>query len=85
MQMFGRYRRWGLLTNAGEGYASLANARFIIGDPAQVIDEIQCYRELFGLTYLICRMAMPAISHDHITRSMRLFGERVAPYFSDAC
>ena len=85
MQMFGRYRRWGLLTNAGEGYASLANARFIIGDPAQVIDEIQRYRELFGLTYLICRMAMPTISHDHITRSMRLFGERVAPYFSDAC
>jgi alkanesulfonate monooxygenase SsuD/methylene tetrahydromethanopterin reductase-like flavin-dependent oxidoreductase (luciferase family) len=85
MQMFGRYRRWGLLTNAGEDYASLATDRFIIGDPVQVIDEIQRYRELFGMTYLICRMAMPAISHDHITRSMRLFGERVAPYFRDAC
>jgi alkanesulfonate monooxygenase SsuD/methylene tetrahydromethanopterin reductase-like flavin-dependent oxidoreductase (luciferase family) len=85
MQMFSRYRRWGLLTNAGEDYATLADNRFIIGDPAQVIDEIQRYRELFGMTYLICRMAMPAISHDHITRSMRLFGERVVPYFRDEC
>jgi alkanesulfonate monooxygenase SsuD/methylene tetrahydromethanopterin reductase-like flavin-dependent oxidoreductase (luciferase family) len=83
MQMLGRYQRWGLLTNAGEDYVSLAKNRFIIGDPAQVIDEIQRYRELFGLTYLICRMTMPAISHDHIARSMRLFGECVAPYFRD--
>jgi alkanesulfonate monooxygenase SsuD/methylene tetrahydromethanopterin reductase-like flavin-dependent oxidoreductase (luciferase family) len=81
MQTYGRYRRWGLLANAGSDYAALAKERFIIGDPAQVIDEIQRYRELFGVTYLICRMALPAVPHDHITRSMRLFCERVAPSF----
>ena len=80
MQTYGRYRRWGLLTNAGTDYLSLARDRFIIGDPDQVIDEIQRYREIFGISYLICRMAMPAIPHDHITRSMHLFSERVAPY-----
>jgi alkanesulfonate monooxygenase SsuD/methylene tetrahydromethanopterin reductase-like flavin-dependent oxidoreductase (luciferase family) len=80
---YSRYRRWGLLTNAGKDYTTLARDRFIIGDPAQVIEEVQRYRELFGITYLICRMAMPAVPHDHITRSMRLFSERVAPYFSD--
>ena len=64
---------------------TLARDRFIIGDPAQVIEEIQRYRELFGITYLICRMAMPAVPHDHITRSMHLFGEQVAPHFSAAC
>jgi alkanesulfonate monooxygenase SsuD/methylene tetrahydromethanopterin reductase-like flavin-dependent oxidoreductase (luciferase family) len=82
MQTYGRYRRWGLLTNAGNDYATLARDRFIIGDPAQVIAEIQRYRELFGITYLICRMAMPAASREHIKRSMRLFSERVAPHFS---
>jgi alkanesulfonate monooxygenase SsuD/methylene tetrahydromethanopterin reductase-like flavin-dependent oxidoreductase (luciferase family) len=82
MQTYGRYRRWGLLSNAGKDYATLARDRFIIGDPVQVIEEIQRYREFFGITYLICRMAMPTIPHDHITRSMRLFSERVAPYFS---
>jgi alkanesulfonate monooxygenase SsuD/methylene tetrahydromethanopterin reductase-like flavin-dependent oxidoreductase (luciferase family) len=82
MQTYGRYQRWGLLTNAGIDYPTLAGDRFIIGDPLQVIEEVQRYRELFGTTYLICRMAMPAIPHEHITRSMRLFSERVAPYFS---
>jgi alkanesulfonate monooxygenase SsuD/methylene tetrahydromethanopterin reductase-like flavin-dependent oxidoreductase (luciferase family) len=81
MQTYGRYRRWGLLTNAGKDYITLARDRFIIGDPVQVIEEIQRYRELFGITYLICRMAMPAVPHDQITRSMRLFSERVAPDF----
>ncbi len=80
VRMFGRYQRWGLLTDVGTDYAVLAKERFIIGDPAQVIDEIQRYRELFGITYLVCRMAMPGIPHDHITRAMRLLSERVAPY-----
>jgi alkanesulfonate monooxygenase SsuD/methylene tetrahydromethanopterin reductase-like flavin-dependent oxidoreductase (luciferase family) len=82
MRTYGRYRRWGLLTTAGNDYATLARDRFIVGDPAQVIAEIQRYRELFGITYLICRMAMPAVAHAHIKRSMRLFSEHVAPHFS---
>jgi alkanesulfonate monooxygenase SsuD/methylene tetrahydromethanopterin reductase-like flavin-dependent oxidoreductase (luciferase family) len=82
MQTYGRYRRWGLLAHATNDYASLARDRFIVGDPTQVTEEIQRYRELFGITDLICRMTMPAIPHDHMTRSMRLFSERVAPHFS---
>ncbi len=85
MQTYGRYRRWGLLTDVEKDYRALARDRFIIGDPLAVIEEIKRYRELFGVTDLICRMAMPAIPHDHITRSMRLFSERVAPYFSADC
>jgi alkanesulfonate monooxygenase SsuD/methylene tetrahydromethanopterin reductase-like flavin-dependent oxidoreductase (luciferase family) len=82
MQTYGRYRYWGLLTDAGQDYTTLATDRFIIGDPAQVIEEIQRYQELFGTTYLICRMAIPGVPHDHISRSMRLFSERVAPCLS---
>jgi alkanesulfonate monooxygenase SsuD/methylene tetrahydromethanopterin reductase-like flavin-dependent oxidoreductase (luciferase family) len=82
LQTYGRYRRWGLLSNAGNDYTTLAKDRFIIGDPVQVIAEIQRYRELFGITYLLCRMAMPTISPEHIRRSMRLFSEHVAPHFS---
>jgi alkanesulfonate monooxygenase SsuD/methylene tetrahydromethanopterin reductase-like flavin-dependent oxidoreductase (luciferase family) len=83
MPTYGRYRRWGLLTDAKD-YRALARERFIIGDPVQVIEEIQGYRELLGINYLICRMAMPTGPHDHITRSMRLFSERVAPCFGHA-
>jgi alkanesulfonate monooxygenase SsuD/methylene tetrahydromethanopterin reductase-like flavin-dependent oxidoreductase (luciferase family) len=84
MPMFARYRRWGFLTDVVQDYTSLARDRFIIGDPAQVIDEIQRYREVFGITYLIGRMTLSALPHDHVTRSMRLFWERVAPHFSHA-
>lgn len=82
MQTYGRYRRWGLLSNAGNDYATLAKDRFIIGDPIQVAAEIQRYRELFGITYLICRMTIPHVPHQHIQRSMRLFSAHVAPHFS---
>jgi alkanesulfonate monooxygenase SsuD/methylene tetrahydromethanopterin reductase-like flavin-dependent oxidoreductase (luciferase family) len=77
MHTCGRYRRWDLLLNVGTDYTTMARDRFIIGDPAQVIEEIQRYREIFGITYLICRMAIPAVPHDHIVRSMHLFSERV--------
>lgn len=82
MQVYGRYQRRGLLRQVAQDYRTLAHDRFIIGDPAQVVDEIQRYRELCGVNYLVCRMALPIGPHDHITRSMRLFSERVAPYFS---
>jgi alkanesulfonate monooxygenase SsuD/methylene tetrahydromethanopterin reductase-like flavin-dependent oxidoreductase (luciferase family) len=83
MRVYGRYRRWGLLSHAAQDYRTLARDRFIIGDPAQVVEEIQRYRELFGIDYLVCRMTLPVGPHDCVTRSMRLFGERVAPHFSD--
>jgi alkanesulfonate monooxygenase SsuD/methylene tetrahydromethanopterin reductase-like flavin-dependent oxidoreductase (luciferase family) len=84
MQLYDRYRRSGLLSHAGNDYASLAKDRFIIGDPPQVAAEIQRYRELFDVTYLICRMALPAVPHEHIQRSMRLFSAHVAPQFRGA-
>jgi alkanesulfonate monooxygenase SsuD/methylene tetrahydromethanopterin reductase-like flavin-dependent oxidoreductase (luciferase family) len=82
MRVYGRYQRWGLLSHAAQDYGTLAHDRFIIGDPAQVVEEIQRYRELFGINYLICRMALAIGPHDRVTRSMRLFGERVVPHFS---
>jgi alkanesulfonate monooxygenase SsuD/methylene tetrahydromethanopterin reductase-like flavin-dependent oxidoreductase (luciferase family) len=81
MQTYRRYRRWGLLSRVGDEYTALAKDRFMIGDPAEVSAEIQRYRELFGVTYLICRMALPAVPRPHIQRSMRLFKEHVAPHF----
>jgi alkanesulfonate monooxygenase SsuD/methylene tetrahydromethanopterin reductase-like flavin-dependent oxidoreductase (luciferase family) len=82
MHTFGRYRRWGLLSNVAHDYATLARDRFIVGDASQVTEEIQRYRDLFGITDLICRMSLPAVPHEHLTRSMHLFSERVAPLFS---
>jgi alkanesulfonate monooxygenase SsuD/methylene tetrahydromethanopterin reductase-like flavin-dependent oxidoreductase (luciferase family) len=84
MQTYARYRRWGWLTSAGDDYITLSRDRFIIGDPSQVVAEIQRYRELFGITYLICRMAIPAIPQERIERSMRLFSESVAPHVGRA-
>jgi hypothetical protein len=59
MRVCGRCRRWGLLSHAAHDYRTLAHDHFIIGDPAQVAEEIQCHRELFGINRLICRVALP--------------------------
>jgi alkanesulfonate monooxygenase SsuD/methylene tetrahydromethanopterin reductase-like flavin-dependent oxidoreductase (luciferase family) len=73
-----------LLPSTGDDYATLTRDRFIIGDPCQVVAEIRRYRELFGITHLICRMSVPAVPHERIQRSMRLFSEHVAPHFGHA-
>ena len=39
MQTYDRYRRWGLLTNAGNDYATLSRDRFIIGDPPRSLQR----------------------------------------------
>jgi hypothetical protein len=50
----------------------MAHDRFISGDPAQVVEEVQRYRELLGINDLICHVSLPVSPHDRVTRSMRL-------------
>jgi alkanesulfonate monooxygenase SsuD/methylene tetrahydromethanopterin reductase-like flavin-dependent oxidoreductase (luciferase family) len=84
MPVYNRYRRWGLLSDAAQDYPSLARDRFVVGDPSQVIEEIQRYRELFGVSDMICRLSLPMGPHDLTLRSLHLFSERVMPAFSTA-
>ncbi|HEX2279839.1 MAG TPA: hypothetical protein VHN13_22360, partial [Candidatus Tectomicrobia bacterium] len=59
MRVCGRCRRWGLLSHAS-GLPHLSPQVFYHRRPgAQVVEEIQRYREPFGINSLVCRMALP--------------------------
>lgn len=56
-------------------------SRYIVGDPALVIDRLAELRDELAPTELICRMQLPGIATEHLERSIRLFGEQVIPTF----
>lgn len=56
----------------------LAQGRFILGSPAECIDQIHEYKERLGISYMLPRFDWtPGLPQDEILASMRLFGERV--------
>ena len=82
------YRRWeqDKALPAGESFdasfAELARDRFLIGDPARVVDEIARYRDRLGVTTLIFRLQWPGMGQEQVLRSIRLLGTKVLPKLS---
>ncbi len=56
-----------------------AEDRFIIGDPEDCIKEVKRYRDELGVNYITCFMALPAATHENISRCIELFGKEVIP------
>ncbi|MCI0786899.1 MAG: LLM class flavin-dependent oxidoreductase [Chloroflexi bacterium] len=54
--------------------------RFIIGSPADCIDEIKRYQEL-GVEELILRCQWPGMPNQDSLRAVELFGKEVMPHF----
>lgn len=89
LEQYRRYARAGIVRDergqpmgaSDVAWERLAD-RFIVGTPESVRARIQEYEDTTGLTYLLCRMALPGIPHAAVLRSMRLFMNEVAPYFA---
>ena len=56
-----------------------AEDRLIIGDPDDCIKEVKRYRDELGINYITCLMALPAATHETISRRIELFGKEVIP------
>jgi len=80
---YGAYRRWeqDKALPPGErfdaSFGELARDRFIIGDPARVVDEIARCRERLGVTTMIFRLQWPGMDQEKVLRSIRLLGQKV--------
>lgn len=81
------YVRWGqneAMGNPDElswDFDRLARERFILGTPAECIDQIQTYREELGTTLMLVRFDWtPGLSQADVLAAMRLFGEQVIPH-----
>ena len=77
------YRRWeqDKALPAGEtfdaSFDQLALDRFLVGDPARIVDEIARYRDRLGVTTMIFRLQWPGMDQDRVLRSIRLLGQKV--------
>lgn len=61
--------------------SELAADRFVIGSPSQCIEQLARYAEKLGVNHVIVRMSWPGIKHASVVESMRIFSEKVMPYF----
>jgi probable F420-dependent oxidoreductase len=68
---------------ATDRLADLRRDRFIIGDPDQVIEQINYFEEQFGMDHLICRLHFPGMPPEVVTESVRIIGHEVIPAFSE--
>jgi probable F420-dependent oxidoreductase len=57
----------------------LAEDRFILGTPAQCLEQIERFRQQLGLTHLICRVSFPGVPRELSSASMQRFTREVMP------
>ena len=51
----------------------------IVGDPEEVADKVRAHHEALGVTYVMGAFSRGGLPHEKVTRSMRLFAEKVMP------
>lgn len=68
-------------STATDRLAALRQDRFIIGSPAQVIEQIRYFQEQFGMDHLVCRLHFPGMPPELVTESVSLIGTEVIPAF----
>lgn len=61
-------------------FEQLRQGRFLIGDPAQVVERIRRLRSVARPTQLLLRMQWPGMTQEETVSSMELFAERVMPH-----
>jgi probable F420-dependent oxidoreductase len=57
----------------------LAKDRFILGSPAQCLEQIERFRQQLGLTHLICRLSFPGVPREASATSVERFAREVMP------
>jgi alkanesulfonate monooxygenase SsuD/methylene tetrahydromethanopterin reductase-like flavin-dependent oxidoreductase (luciferase family) len=67
-------RRLGTLS-----YETIRRERAIFGEPSYCLERLQHMRETLGIQQIMAWMNIGGLPHDKVSRSMRLFAERVLP------
>ncbi len=61
--------------------SELAGGRFVIGSPSRCIEDLAALAEKLGISHMILRMSWPGMRHASVMESLRIFSEKVMPYF----
>jgi probable LLM family oxidoreductase len=79
MSRIGRERGWQPMSRDQFEAMRSPKGSLLVGSPEQVIEKILYEHELFGNTRFLAQMAVGAIPHQKMLRSIELFGTKVAP------
>jgi alkanesulfonate monooxygenase SsuD/methylene tetrahydromethanopterin reductase-like flavin-dependent oxidoreductase (luciferase family) len=63
-------------------FQELREERIIVGNPDDVVQEIQRYRDEFGAEYMFFRLYYLGMDPEKSVQCIRLFGNEVIPHFS---
>jgi len=83
------YIRWGLpaikqeFPNPHDVDMSKLFERFLVGNPSEVIEQIDKYLKEVKVTYFIIRLNHIGMTHDMVLEKMRLFADKVLKYFKE--
>lgn len=58
----------------------LRHERFLVGAPAEILDDIERYKEAMDLDYIFVRTQFPGLSVEDVHSSIELFGDEIIPY-----
>jgi alkanesulfonate monooxygenase SsuD/methylene tetrahydromethanopterin reductase-like flavin-dependent oxidoreductase (luciferase family) len=62
-------------------FERLAEERFLVGTPAEVIEQIETMRDRIPLDHLALRFHHSGMDHETVLEQIELFGEEVVPAF----
>jgi len=80
-RQFRNYAEWGLWSGDTATVESIADDRFLVGSPDQVIEQIRALDDAHGIDHLICRMHFPGMPFSQLAASMTLLAREVIPEF----
>ena len=76
------YASWGQADSAGQSLADtfddFVTDRFIIGDEAGVIDELQRYRDALGIDHMLLRLQWPGLEQAAVIDAIERIGKVAA-------
>lgn len=79
MSRIGRERGWPPLVRQQFEYSRSPKGALMVGSVQQVIDKILLEYELFGFTRFLAHASLGTVPHEHVMKSIELFGTRVVP------
>ena len=69
-----------------QGFEALQGDRFIVGDPDDVIEQLERYQQELGANHALLRLQWPgrerSLGQDKVLNSIRLIGKHVIPHFA---
>lgn len=71
-----------LISGQKKSFEEWAADRFLIGSPETIIEEIDRLQKN-GFDYVVLRAALRKLKSEQVVSSIRLFGQKVIPYFKE--